>query len=150
MKFQSVTEILDFAIKKEEEARDFYLDLAGKVKNPVMVDVFRDFAHQEEGHKAKLLQVKADKMGLPGDAKIKDLKIGDNLEEIAPAPNLDYQSALIIAMKAEKNAFKLYNDLAAAAQDPGLKSILQGLAQEEAIHKLRFEVEYDDKFLSEN
>jgi rubrerythrin len=53
-------------------------------------------------------------------------------------------------MKAEKNAFRLYSELVAATTDANLKAILVGLANEEAIHKLRFEVEYDDHFLTEN
>lgn len=151
MNFSSANEILDFAIKKEEEAHDFYMGLAEKVKTPNMKQVFKDFALQEKGHKEKLLQVKTGQIGLPSDTKIKDLKIGDHLEDVGEVgPNLDYQTALIIAMKAEKNAFRLYSDLVAAVTDPNLKAILVGLANEEAIHKLRFEVEYDDRFLTEN
>ena len=55
-----------------------------------------------------------------------------------------------MAMKAEKAAFKLYTDLAAATDDDGLKQIFLDLAQEEAKHKLRFELEYDDSILTEN
>ena len=63
---------------------------------------------------------------------------------------MDYQQALIVAMKKEKEAFRMYSDLASVAQTAGLKELLLGLAQEEARHKLRFEVEYDDVILSEN
>jgi rubrerythrin len=68
----------------------------------------------------------------------------------APGPKTDYQGALILAMKREKAAFRLYSDLAARTEDAELKDLLLGLAQEEAKHKLRFEVEYDDKILTEN
>jgi rubrerythrin len=151
MNFNSTNEVLDFAIGKEQEAHDFYIGLAEKVKTPGMKQVFKDFALQEHGHKVKLLAVKSGQTGLPSDAKIKDLKIGDHLEDVGEVgPNIDYQTALIIAMKAEKNAFRLYSELVAATTDPNLKTILMGLANEEAIHKLRFEVEYDDHFLTEN
>ena len=63
---------------------------------------------------------------------------------------LDYQKALIIAMKKEKAAFRLYSDLAGRVDDAGIRDLLLGLAQEEAKHKLRFEVEYDDFVLAEN
>ena len=53
-------------------------------------------------------------------------------------------------MKAEKNAYKLYSDLAGLTTDPAQKVIFQQLAQEEARHKLRFEIEYDDFILQEN
>jgi rubrerythrin len=63
---------------------------------------------------------------------------------------MDYQQALIVAMKKEKEAFRMYSDLASVAQSSELKDVLLGLAQEEAKHKLRFEVEYDDVILKEN
>jgi len=63
---------------------------------------------------------------------------------------LEYQDALIIAMKKEKLAFKLYSDLAAQTDNEALKAILLAIAQEEARHKLRFELEYDDLIFSEN
>lgn len=53
-------------------------------------------------------------------------------------------------MKKEKAAFKLYNDLAAAASDETSREMFLMLAQEEAKHKLRFEVEYDNNILTEN
>jgi rubrerythrin len=53
-------------------------------------------------------------------------------------------------MKKEKKAFRLYNDLASTCGDPKLEELFLSLAQEEAKHKLRFEVEYDDYVMSEN
>ncbi|CAK0779854.1 hypothetical protein CCP3SC15_6990002 [Gammaproteobacteria bacterium] len=55
-----------------------------------------------------------------------------------------------MAMKKEKAAFKLYTDLAASTDDVGVRNTLLALAQEEAKHKLRFEIEYDDQILVEN
>ena len=63
---------------------------------------------------------------------------------------MDYQQALTVAMKAEKAAFRLYSGLATACDNPALKEVLLGLALEEAKHKLRFEIEYDDNVLKEN
>jgi len=64
--------------------------------------------------------------------------------DVAPSPDMNYQGALILAMKKEKAAFRLYTDLAASAADEKVKGTFLALAQEEARHKLRFEVEYDD------
>jgi rubrerythrin len=150
MKFESVAQILDFAIQKEQDAADFYTDLAGRVNRPAMAKIFEGFAKEEMGHKAKLQSVKAGDKLLGSEKQILDLKIGDHLVDIELKPNLNYQEALIIAMKAEKAAYKLYNDLAGATADPTVKDLLLGLAQEEAKHKLRFEVEYDDHILTEN
>ncbi|MFC1888493.1 ferritin family protein [Thermodesulfobacteriota bacterium] len=148
--FGSVDEALDFAIGKEQEASDFYTDLAGKMEKPWMAELFRDFAKEEQGHKAKLTAIKGDKSLAPAAKKVADLKIGDYLIDVEPEPNMDYQDALIVAMKSEKAAFRLYTDLAASTEDTTLQGTFQSLAQEEAKHKLRLELEYDEFVLKEN
>ncbi len=150
MQFKSVNEILDFAIRKEEEASNLYLELAGKAKQPGMQEVLKGFAAEEQGHKAKLLSVKQGQKLLSSQQAVMDLKIGDTLMDVAINAEMDYQDILILAMKAEKEAFKLYSGLAKAAGDAGIRDLFLGLAQEEAKHKLRFEVEYDDRVLTEN
>ncbi len=150
MNVNSVDEILDFAIQKEEEAAQFYTELAERMERPAMRLIFGDFAQEEVGHKKKLQAIKVGNIPAPMAKKVVDLKIGDYVIDIEPGPNLEYQEALIIAMKKEKAAFKLYNDLAALTDDENLRSTFLLLAQEEAKHKLRFEIEYDDYILTEN
>lgn len=148
--FGSVDEILDFAIAREEEAAAFYRDLAGRMEWPWMTKTFEGFAREEDGHKAKLLGIKRGKLVVVPAEKVMDLKIGDYLVDVEPSGKLDYQNALIIAMKKEKKAFKLYMDLADATDDANLHSLFLVLAQEEAKHKLRFELEYDEHILTDN
>ncbi len=150
MALDTVDKILDFAIRSEEHAARFYTNLANKAGHGHMKQVFLDFAEEEQGHKAKLLAIKEGKQMLSVEQRVLDLKIGDYLVETDPFDELDYQKALILAMKAEKAAFKVYHDLASATDDPMLKATLLELAQEEAKHKLRFEIEYDDNVLKEN
>lgn len=143
----SVNKILDFAIGEEEAAVEFYTHLAGRVQNAAMKEVFESFAREEEGHKEKLLAVKAGEVFGPASQPVPDLKIGDYLVDAKPNPDMLYPDALVLAMKKEKAAFKLYTDLAAATGDEDIKAALLGLAQEEARHKLRFELEYDGQML---
>jgi len=144
-----VEEVLDFAISGEQEAVEFYKRLAEQAANAAMRRVFEDFAREEKGHKQKLMAVKAGKTLQSAGKIVKDMKIADYTVDIEPNPNMDYQDALLLAMKKEKAAFKLYSDLAAATENQDVKTVLLGLAQEEAKHKLRFEIEYDDS-LTEN
>jgi rubrerythrin len=148
--WRSVDEILDFAIEKEQEAADFYNDLAAKMASAHMRDVLIQFAQEEMDHKAKLQQIKRGDIVMRPRQEVPDLKIGDYLVAVEPNKALDYQGALLVAMKKEKAAFKLYSDLAASTDDQQIKDIFLTLAQEEAKHKLRFELEYDDRILSEN
>jgi len=146
--FGSVNEILDFAIGKEEKAAQLYSSLARQTGKSWMRRVFEEFAGEELGHKAKLLAIKQGKLLMPATERVLDLKIADYLMDVEPSPDLDYQDALIFAMKEEKAAFRLYTELAAATDDEALRATLLALAQEEARHKLRFEIEYDDHILS--
>ena len=63
---------------------------------------------------------------------------------------MTYQEALILAMKREKAAYKLYMKLSEIAPNDNLKKVFKGLAIEEAKHKLKFEIEYDDVIYKEN
>jgi len=150
MKLNSIDTILDYAIEKEEDARQFYLTLAARMDRENMKKIFEQFAREESSHKVKIQAVKEGKLMLKTVGDVVDLRIADHLEDIDLDSNLDYQQALIVAMKAEKNAYILYNDLANSTSDENLKAMFLGLAQEEAKHKLRFEVEYDDYVLREN
>ena len=150
MKLTSMDKILDFAIEKEEDAYQFYTELAGKMQKPQMKKVFESFAQEEQGHKKKLLGLKQGKFVMPAKEKIQDLKIAEHVTDVTPTADLDFQEALILAMKAEKAAFKLYSDLAEASDNANTKNLFLALAQEEARHKLRFEVEYDDYTYKDN
>jgi rubrerythrin len=148
--WSSVDDVLDFAIANERKAVDFYTEMAGKAQSPHVKRMFEENANEERGHKAKLEAVKAGKKLLSAEKKVLDLKIGDYLVDVEAEADLDFQGALILAMKREKAAFRLYTDLAAQTEDAEVRELFLGLAQEEAKHKLRFEVEYDDEILKEN
>lgn len=147
-KFQN---LISFAIDKEQEAYEFYMDLAKKMKRPGMREIFESFAREEEAHKKRLqsLAQQGQKAMRPPYSSVADLKIADYLVDNEPSDDMDYQQSLILAMKREKAAFRLYVDLANAMIDNEDKLALMSLAQEEAKHKLRFELEYDD-LLAEN
>jgi len=147
--FDSFVAVLDYAIDKEIEANQFYVDMAKQMKNQAMREVFEAFAKEELGHKAKLEAIKQGKEVQPVK-NITDLRIADYTVDVEPAPDMSYQDALILAMKKEKVAFRLYLDLADQVENDDQKALFLSLAQEEAKHKLRFEIEYDDVMLNEN
>jgi rubrerythrin len=148
--FKSADDILDFAIASEQESIDFYTDLAKQTKSKAMKEVFLQFAKEEMGHKTRLIKIKKDQsFEFRGEA-VTDLQIADYLVDMEPKPDMNYKEALIVAMKKEKAAFKLYTNLANIAPDSTLSNVFLSLAQEEAKHKLRFEIEYDEHVLSEN
>ena len=143
------TGTLDFAIQREEQAYHFYTTLARKATTEEMQLTLINFAEEELRHKAKLSDMKRQKAKPPNE-KIRDLKISDYVTDVEPTPDMTYKDALIVAMKKETNAFRLYRDLGAITVDEDLRNIFITLAQEEAKHKLHFETEYKNAILKKD
>jgi rubrerythrin len=141
-RFSSLEEIWDFAIAREIEARDFYKELAQWAERADVARAFEDLADDELRHKIKLESLRAGKVDIRLE-EVGNLGIADGIQAAEPEANLTYVEALVLAMQREKQAFRLYTDLASASKDPQMKSVFRKLAQEEAEHKLRLELEYD-------
>lgn len=148
--FKTIDDILDFAINSEQEAVDFYSDLAENASNKEMEKIFKQFAKEEMGHKSRIMNIKETGAFKAPKSDIMDLKIADYTVDITPKPDMRYDEALVVAMKKEKAAFRLYNDLANKAPSEEMKNLFLSLAQEESKHKLRFELEYDEFVMREN
>jgi rubrerythrin len=148
--FKNINDILDFAIGEEQAAVDFYLHLADQSKSSQTKKIFQEYAEEEMRHKANLLSIRdSGSFNMP-DATVKDLKIAEYLVDVKPSSNMSYQDALILAMKKEKAAFRMYTVLADKAEVPEVQAMFLKLAQEESKHKLAFEIEYDEYILKEN
>ena len=145
--FESVNDILDYAIINEQDSVDFYTGFAEKVKGELK-SLFLEFAQEEIKHKARLMKIKEERIFTFSEENIKGLSIGDYTTNYSL--DMSYQDALILAMAKEKAAFKLYIYLSEKTDIPLMKVFFLSLAQEESKHKLRFEIEYDENILREN
>lgn len=149
-KFNSIDDILQFAMNEEQKAVDFYTVLAKNAQNEDMRRVFESFAQEEVSHKARLARIRDEgTYPMPGE-EVKDLKIADYQTRVEPRADMPYDEALVVAMNKEKAAFKLYSALAEKAPNEEMKKLFLSLAEEESRHKLRFELEYDENVLREN
>jgi rubrerythrin len=148
--FKSFHEVLAYAIQREQEAQEFYTEMATNAKYPHMRKVFEEFAAEEKGHRAKLRAIGEGSKPLLATARVLDLKIADHRAQVVPTGDMTYDRALLLAMQREKAAFQLYSELAEVAGEETLRNLFLALAQEEAKHKLRFELEYDREFMGEN
>ncbi len=144
-KWDSVEAVLDFAIREEEKAAEFYTSLLDQVDDPSVREALRGYAAEEEKHKTKLEALKSQGVELhPSRLEALDLKVAEYTVDIEVKPGMSYEELLLLAMKKEKAAHDLYTDLAHGAADPAVKDAFLKLAQEESDHKLHFEAEYDD------
>ena len=146
----NLEEILDYAIAMEQAAIDLYTRIADKAATEHNRQLFLSFAQEEEGHKIKLQNVKSGKIEIGSMEKVQDLKIADYANDVEITDNSSYQDILMFAMKQEKQAYRLYTDLAQRTDNAEVKELFLALAHEEANHKLRFEIEYDEHVLREN
>ncbi len=151
MNFQSIDEILDFAIDKEKEAVTFYNELSKKESMASLATTFKELAQEEAKHVKLLANISKnrkviDKYELK---KIPDLKISDYLVAKEYTEGMPMHDILVLAMKREEMAVKLYSNLAMGSVDQEVVKLFRLLAQEEAKHKLTFESLYDDDLASQ-
>ncbi|RJQ74951.1 MAG: rubrerythrin, partial [Desulfobacteraceae bacterium] len=111
-------------------------------------EMLKEFSGQERKHQAILEDLKAGKI----DQQLKsykfkwvtDIKRSDYVDDVAYHPGMGYKELLMLAMKREEKALKLYNELLANAKTDAQKKVFKMLCQEEATHKLSLESIYDD------
>lgn len=147
--FKTFAEVIDFAVMREEESHQFYLDLAEKTTDPFLKPLFAEFAKEELKHKQMLLDLDAgawDRMLEKILARQEDLGIAKNMETVAPDPQMPFGDALVLAMKREDKAFELYSFLAEISEDDDLSILFLGLAKEEAKHRTKIEETYQSLF----
>ncbi len=148
--FRTTYDVLDFAIQKEEDSASFYEALAERVNRPVMRMVLLEFAAEERMHRDKLLTIRNSGLRLlPTGKELETMGISKHIKSVKVDTNVDMAQALRLAMREEKAAFILYFKLAEMTKDRDMRLTLLALAEEEAKHKLRFELEYED-FLFEH
>jgi rubrerythrin len=143
-------DIISFAMQWEEDSANLYKEMIKLTKNPNVKAMFEEFEAEEEGHKAIIDKLSKNKVTDLQLQNITDLKISDYLIDMTFRPDMDYQDILIIAMKREEKAVKMYTDMLAKVKNSEAQKLIQFLIQEESKHKLRLETEYDENVLAEN
>lgn len=147
--FQTFAEVIEFAVRREEEAHQFYKDLAQKIDDPFLQQLFSEFAEEEAGHKQTLLDL--DPHGIERIFShiiddVKNLNITSHVNDITPDAHLNLKQALILAMKREDKSRQLYSLLGELSEDDAISLLFVGLAKEEARHRHRIEKAYQTLF----
>jgi len=152
MEFKDLNAIIDFAIEKEKEAADFYDTVSSEEGMSGKKKMFKEFAAEERKHQRLLEKFKVE--GIDESIKeyklkwITDIKRSNYINDIEYRKGMPYNEMLMLAMKREEKALKLYNEMLGRTEDPHGQKIFKILCQEEAKHKLVLETMYDD-FMAE-
>jgi rubrerythrin len=146
MQFDSISEVIDFAIEKEIEAAAFYADAAQQELYSGARQLFTEFAQEERKHQQMLENLK-NNITTSDTYKfswVPDLRRSDYLVDMVYEPGMPYTDILRMAMKREEKSLKLYRLVAEKAETETQLNIFKVLCQEEAKHKLALETLYDD------
>lgn len=139
---------LDFAIAKEKEAEAFYKEWAQAAEDPAVHALFAELAGSEHGHMEILSNITPEEIIRRHDSSTGDLGLSELLIDVTAAADLNLQEALIVAMRREETAVRLYTRLAEFGGEA--RSLFEALAKEERRHKSKLEAEYDEHILTEN
>lgn len=140
--FKSIAEVLDFAIAREVEAHAFYTELAQHISDRDLRESIERFALDELHHSIRLEAIRAGETAFLDD-EVGSLGIAERIAPVQPHVDMSYKELLMLGMDREKSAFRIYTNLASIARREDCRDTLLYLAQEEARHKLRLEIEYD-------
>lgn len=137
--------VLEFAIEKEVDSYLAYTVLAGRMVNKGMRGLFMAMAGDELGHKANL-ELELMKRGrvvreYPLAAVVEDAVA---MEDGSGVIDMEYKEAILLAVEKEDAAFRLYAELAVTNDDAEARSMFFAMAEQEMIHKMRFQEEYEN------
>ena len=150
MKREDFKAVIEFAIEREREAVQFYQDLQGKTKFASQKEMLKELEMMERGHITVLTNILDKGVEKIEHKNIEDLQISEYLVAEEPHGNLSYQDILIVAMKREEAAKKLYTELTERFKGTETGGVFMRLAEEETGHKLKFEKLYDEDILRNN
>ena len=141
MKNKDSESIIERAIKNEEEAYAFYMDLSGKVADREAKDTLAFLAQEEKKHKEYLLQYRQAGFTAPGRPVI-DYKVAEHLVKPDIKKEIESKDIYIIAANRELNAHNFYKGLAELHPAGDVREMLLRMADEELKHKEKMEYLY--------
>ena len=141
---KTVGEILEMAIKREEVAFDFYMDIYDKVDDANVRDTVQFIAGEEQKHKAFLVSYKEGKYGADSlrMADVVKYKLAEYLDEPEISKNSSSEDVYLVASHREARSHQFYSELANMHHDSELKTMLLKMANEELKHKEKMEYLY--------
>jgi rubrerythrin len=146
MQSKDLSAVLDMAIGKEIEAHAFYLDLQGRVSDPVARQTLQFLADEEKMHQEFLTRYKEGAVGPQSlkSSQVIDYKIADHLEQPDISGKMDSIDIYLVAAHRELNSFNFYKGLAEMHPQGTAREMLLKMANEEMKHKEKVEYLYSN------
>jgi rubrerythrin len=145
-----IGKLIEDAIRREAEARAFYLAMKEKTRDPAARKLLGELAEEEARHAELLRGKEVDAFLKSPPPPIRELRIAEFLAPKKVSPDASFQDVLIHAMKREDAAFWAYQALAESAVEETPRRLFRRLAEEERGHRNRLEKLYDDVIFAED
>lgn len=139
-----LSEIINTAIQREEEAYAFYMDILGRVSETAVKDTLEFIAGEEKKHRDFLVKYRDGDFGVDSLRMNHPIeyKIAEHLEEPEVKTDMRSQDVYLVAAHRENRSYHFYTDLANLHTDGDLNEMLLKIASEELKHKEKMEYLY--------
>jgi rubrerythrin len=141
-----ISDILELAIQREEEAYEFYMDIYGRIDDQSVKDTLEFIAGEEKKHKAFLVNYRKGNYGADSlrMTDVVEYKIAEYLEEPEIAGDMSSQEVYLVAAHRESRSHQFYAKLANLHADGNTQTMLLKMANEELKHKEKMEYLYSN------
>ena len=146
MEDKKISEVINLAIQREEDAIRFYRELNHKIQDQSIKDTIKWIAGEEKKHKAFLVGYREGRQG-PAALNMRttvNYKIAEYLEEPPLETVTDEAEIFLMASHRELRSYRFYTELAELHPEGDLQTILLKMANEELAHKEKMEYLYSN------
>ncbi len=149
--FTAFDEVLAFAMEQNTRSYDVYCLLSEKAKRPSTRRAFADLAAGKYAQRGTLEAAQREGVLRLAPENTPSLKVTDYVTaDVTARDDMDTREALIYAIRSERDALRLYTDLADNPGDHELQDLFLALAQDQARYLLDLEMEYEDHIFAQN
>jgi rubrerythrin len=144
MKESNLAMVIEVAIKREEEAYTFYMDLYKGQMDENVRDTLHYLAKEEQKHKDFLIRYRNEELG-PEAMRLNtgvSYHIAEYLEEPDAEDDMAPDKVYLLAAHREQRSFHFYQELAEIHPGGEIKEMLLKMANEELKHKEKMEYLY--------
>lgn len=144
MEDKTISEVIDTAIQREEEAYTFYMDLYDQIEDVSVKETLEWIAGEERKHKAFLINYREGQFGSQAlrMSEAVHYKIAEHQEEPEIAKDMKREDVFLIASHRESRSYQFYSELAEMHPMGEVRDILARMAGEELKHKEKMEYLY--------
>ena len=144
MKELKLSEVLDKAIQREEEAYAFYMGILNEIEDKSAKETIEWVANEERKHKDFLVDYREGKYGSKAlrMSEVVHYKIAEHQEEPEIAKDMRREDVFLVASHREMKSYHFYTELAGLHPDGDTKKMLLRIANEELKHKEKMEYLY--------